>query len=229
MTTALDMISRSLRMLGVYAAGENPSAEESQDALAVLNALLAEVSNGAMVYAKTLDSIALTANQTSVTVGPSGATITARPVRVLSESYIDLSGASFPLSLLDLQQYNAIGVKADSGIPQGIYVQPDMPNITVTFWPIPSQAMTLRLWSDKMVTSFPALTTVMSLPPGYENALPSMLAVELSPEYEVPVPDAVEKAANRGRRVIKRTNVQIPKLTLDIPGMGGVVDWRSGV
>lgn len=216
-------------MLGVYATGENPSADESQDALAALNALLAEVSNGAMVYAKTLDVIALAASQTSVTVGPSGTTITARPVNVLPESYIVLSGVSYPLDVFTLQQYNSISVKATSGIPEGIYVQPDMPNITVTLWPVPSQAMTLNLWSDKQLASFPTLTTVVSLPPGYEAALPPMLAEEIAPEYELPVPDAVARLASRGRRVLKRTNLQIPSLSLDCPGIGRVADWRSGV
>lgn len=228
MATALDVIKRSLRMLGVYAIAEDLSAEEAQDALAVLNALLAEVGNGALVYAKTLDAIPLAANQPSVTVGPSGSTITARPVRVLSESYITLSGVSYPLKVFTLQEYNSVAVKADSGIPAGIWVQPAMPNITVTPWPIPSQAMTLNLWSDKVVTSFPALTTTVSLPPGYENALPAMLAIEIAAEYEVEPPASVVLAAQRGRRVIKRTNLQVPRLTIDLPGMAGVADWRSG-
>lgn len=216
--TALDIIKRALRMLGVLAQGEELSPEDAQDALSVLNALLAEISNGAMVYAKTLDAIALTAGQSSITVGPSGAIITDRPVRVLPESYIDLSGVSYPLSVLSLQQYNSIAVKADGGIPSGIWVQPNMPDITVTLWPVPSQAMTLRLWSDKVVTSFPGLTSIVSLPPGYENALPSMLAVELAAEYEVQPPGAVLQAAARGRRVIKRTNWQPPLQSFDVPG-----------
>lgn len=229
MTTALDLIKRSLRQLGVYSIGEDPSPEEANDALAVLNALLAEFGNGGLVYAKTLDSIALSANQASVTVGPSGSTITARPVNVLPESYIDLSGVSYPLSVLTLQEYNAIGVKADGGIPEGIWVQADMPNITVTFWPVPSQAMTLKLWSDKVVTTFPTLTTTVSLPPGYESGLPPMLAIELAPEYEVQPPAAVLASASRARRVLKRTNLQVPRMSLDVPGTcWGTGDWHSG-
>jgi hypothetical protein len=228
MTTALDLISRSLRMLGVYAAGENPSAEESQDSLSVLNALLAEASNGAMVSVKTLDTIALSANVSSITVGPSGTTITARPVNVLPDSYIDIAGTSYQLELFDLQNYSSIGNKGDIGIPQGIFVLPNMPNVSVTLWPVPSQAMTLNLWSDKLVASFPTLTTVMGLPPGYENALANMLAVEVAPEYEVQPPPAVLAAAARGRRVLKRSNVQVPKLALDVPGLNGVADWRAG-
>lgn len=228
MTTALDVIKRSLRMLGVYAIGEEPSASESQDALAALNALMGTFSNGGMVYAKTLDTIALAASVASITVGPSGGTVTPRPVRVLDESYIVLSDVSYPLSLLTLQQYNDIGVKGSEGIPVGLWVQPDMPDVTITFWPVPSQALTLKLWSDKLVASFPALTTTVTLPQGYEEALAYILAETLSPEYQVPVPREVKIGAGRSRRILKRTNLQVPKQRLDIPGMWAGGDYRDG-
>lgn len=213
-TTALDIIKRAMRLLGVYSAGEDMSPEESSDALDVLNALLAEFSNGSMVYAKTLDTIALAANQASVTVGPTGSTVTSRPVRVLPESYVVLSGVSYPLSVLTLQDYDSIGLKTMTGIPRNLWVQADMPNVTVTMWPVPSEAMSLNLWSAKQFASFPSLTTSVSLPPGYENALPNLLAVEMAPEYEVQPPGAVLQAAARGRRILKRTNLQVPTLSL---------------
>lgn len=226
--TALDLIKRAFRLLGVYSIGEEPSAEESQDALVTFNALMDSISNGGMVYEKTLDSIALTAATASYTVGPSGATVTTRPVRVLGESYILFNGVSYPLDLLSLQEYNDIGVKTSQGIPIGVWVQAAMPNITLTFWPVPDQAMTLKLWSDKQIVGTLALTTTLSLPPGYAD-LAYLLAVELAPEYEVAVPDPVAKGAARCRRILKRTNLQVPKLTLDVPGLYQSGDYRSGV
>lgn len=223
MATALDIIKRSLRMLQVYSIGEQPSAEESQDCLTALNELMGTLSNGAMIYVKTLDTINLVASDPSITVGPTGDTVTLRPVRVLDESYITLSGVSYPLKLLTLQEYNDIGVKATAGIPVGIWVQPDMPNITITFWPVPSQAMTLNLWSDKLLSSFPTLTTTVTLPPGYEEGLAYILAVTIAPEYEVTPSNEVKAGASRSRRILKRTNFQVPKLRLDVPGM-----WRGG-
>lgn len=41
MATALDLITRALRKLGVYAAGEDPDAEDAEDCLAALNDMLA--------------------------------------------------------------------------------------------------------------------------------------------------------------------------------------------
>jgi hypothetical protein len=221
LATALDIIKRSLRLLGVYALGEEPSASEAQDALTAMNALMGTLSNGAMIYAKTLDTIAIAAAQASVTVGPTGTTVTARPVRVLDESYTVIDGVSYPLDVVTLQEYNDISVKATGGIPVALWPQMDMPDVTLTFWPVPAVAMTLNLWSDKLLASFPALTTTVSLPPGYEDGLAFILAETLAPEYQVAVPPQVKIGAGRSRRILKRTNLQIPKQRLDVPGMWG--------
>lgn len=230
MATALDVIKRSMRMLGVYSIGEDPSPEESQDSLTALNAFLGTMANSPqLIYAKTLDTINLAATVASVTVGPSGGTITTRPVEVLPESYIVLGGVSYPLGVWTLQQYNDIAVKATQGIPAGIWPQMDMPNITLTLWPVPSEAMTLNLWSNKQVTTFPTLTTTVTLPPGYEDMLAYLLAEAMAPEFEVEVPAAVLRGAGRARRVLKRTNLQVPRLSMPAVVVGGgYVDYRDG-
>lgn len=212
MTTALDLIKRSMRMLGVYAIGEEPSAEEATDALGTLNATLGALSNTPVVYAKTLDSIAITAGQSSVTVGPSGTTVTDRPIAVSSDSYVVLDTTSWPLPVFTQHQYDGIPWKAQAGIPEGIWCLMDMPDITVTLWPVPSQAMTLKLWSVKLLASFPALTTVASLPPGFEDALAYLLAEALAPEYAVEVPAAVLRGVQRARNSL--TTFEPPMLTL---------------
>src|SRR5687768_10606508 len=102
-------------MLGVYAAGESLDASEAADGLAALNALVQSL-RGQMVYAKTLDSIALVAGTAAYTVGPSGGTVTTRPTQVLGESYILRGDVSHPLELVSLQQYNAIALKGVQGI-----------------------------------------------------------------------------------------------------------------
>lgn len=229
MTTSLDTIKRSLRMLGVYSTGEDPSAEESQEALAALNGMLALMSGTGLVYVKSLDTISLTANDTSITVGPSGETVTGRPVQVLGESYIDLGGVSYPLQVLTLDQYNAASVKATTGIPVGIWPQMDMPDITLTFWPVPSEAMTLNLWSNKVLTGDLDLTTILAFPPGYDDLLAYLLAESLAPEYEVEVPAAVMRGAGRARRIIKRLNFQVPLQRLPVEVCGPYyANWRSG-
>jgi len=229
MASALDLIKRSLRLLGVYSIGEEPSAEEARDALTALSALTDSLANsGLLIYAKTLDTIALTSGTATYTVGPSGATVTARPVDVLDASYISYQGVDYPLSVWTLDDYNSIAVKTVGGTPVGMYPQMDMPNITLSLWPVPSAAMTLKLWSNKALTTFPGLTTTVSLPLGYEQMLTFLLAESLAAEYQVPVPQAVMMEVARVRRNIKRTNVQVPRLQMPygIPS-NDFIDWRG--
>ena len=214
--TALTLIKRALRLLGVYAKGEDPDADESQDALSALNALMDSLSNDSLqVFARSVDAIALSAGTASVTVGPSGGTVTTRPVEVLDESYLRIGSTDYPLDLLTLDEWNAIGTKTLSGLPAALYVQPDMPDITVNIWPQPSEAATLYLWSRKQIRQFTSLTTELNLPPGYERMLAFMLAIDLAPEYDrEPSATVVRGAASAGRK-IKRTNLEVP--VLDMP------------
>lgn len=230
MATALDVIKRSMRLIGVYAIGEEPSADEAQDALTALNVLVGSLSNSSgLVHARTLDSIAIAAGATSVTVGPSGTFVTSRPVNVLDDSYVDIAGVSYPLTLLAQSEYSDIASKATQGIPSSLWVDAKMPNVTVTMYPVPDQALTLKLVSEKLISTFPALTTVVSLPDGYERMLAYLLAIEMAPEYEREPSATVVRIATAARRVIKRTNLEVPRLDMPygVPARRGSVDIRE--
>lgn len=228
--TALTIIKRALRLLGVYSAGEELSAEEAGDALSALNSMMDSLANDALqVYARSVDAIPLSVGQTSVTVGPSGAKLTDRPVKVLSETYLQIGNVSYPIDILTLESFNSIGIKPINGLTQAIYVQMGIPDATVYFWPQPSQACTLYLWSQKLIREFPALTTEVNLPPGYDRMLAFLLAEEIAPEYQVEPSPTVRQKAAASRRSIKRTNLEVPVLTMPngIPGGVSYKDIRS--
>lgn len=232
MTTAVDIIQRAMRLLGVYTVGDPISADEAQTGLQVLNSLVDSLANNSLlIYVKTLDSIPLTVNQASYEIGPSGADlVTTRPVEVMQSSTITYQGVDYPLTKWTLQDYNTISIKNIGGTPGVMYPQMGFPNITVFLWPVPGMSsMTLNLWSNKTVTSFPALTTTVSLPPGWEKMLTFLLAEDLSAEYQVPVPQEVAKQAATIRKNIKRTNKQVPLMAMPygIPANNTWVDWRS--
>ena len=218
MTTALDLIGRAMRLNGTHASGEAISGDESADALAALNDMVEAMSNeGLLIFVPTLNAIALSSGTAAYTVGPSGGTVTERPVKVLESSYIVYGGISYPLELLTITDYNDIPSKADTGsIPTHLYVLESMPNISVTAYPTPGATMTLNLWSNKVLQSFTSLTDVVALPPGYSRMLAYNLAIEIAPEYEVDPRPAVIQIANTSRRSLKRTNTKPPLLKLPI-------------
>ena len=212
MTTALDIIKTSLRLLGVYSKGEEADPDETSDGLAALNALMGSMSNTPLVYAKTLDSIALTAGVASITVGPGTTPGQLRPVRVLEDSYIQHGEMTYPLSVFTEQQYGDIALKNTQGIPEVIWPLMSMPDAQITFWPVPTSGLTLKLWSIKALSSFPTLTTEVSLPPGYEDLLPLELAKAISSEYQTALPRDAEERRRGLRRALKRTNLQVPQI-----------------
>jgi hypothetical protein len=215
--TALDMIKRAYRLIGVYSIGETPTADESVDGLSALNALVDSWANeGLMIYAPSLDSIALTANLAAYTLGTTGTVITDRPVDILDASYIEYQGVSFPVTVATLDQYTGVPFKGtQDGLPFLIWYQPDYPNGTLTVYPAPLSSCTLKLWSKKMITQFAALTTVLTLPLGYEDAMVYNLAARLAPENEMPVPNEVARSARNLKRTLKRTNTTVP--IMDLP------------
>jgi len=230
----IDIISRAMRLLGVYSIGEVPSADESASGLAALNSMLESWSTqNLFIYAQSTNQIPLTAGVASYIVGPSitSAFITTRPVEILDSSYIDISGVSYALTVLPLENYNDIALKAGvSGIPSVLYALMTMPDITLTLWPVPSQTMTLNLVSNKLITSFTTIADVVLLPPGYDRALVYSLAEELAPEYQMAIsPDLARKAAH-ARKVVKRVNTQVPfmKMPYGIPDGRGFQNYRLG-
>jgi hypothetical protein len=230
MTTAIDIIKRGMRLIGVLSIGETPSDEESQDCLEALNALMGSLANSPlMIFARTNEALPLAANTASYTVGPSGGLVTVRPVDVLESSNIIYQGVTYPLVKWTLPDYQQITVTTSGGIPTGFYAQMDMPNITLTFWPVPSEAMVFNMWSDKQITEFSSLTQQLVMPPGYDRALALMLAVEIAPEFEVePSPNLLRLCA-QARKMVKRTNTEVPRLQMPygIPDNNTYMDWRS--
>lgn len=231
MTTALDIIKRAMRLNGTYASGETVSADESADGLTALNSMVESMANeGLLIYTQTLNAITLSSGTAAYTVGPSGGTVTARPVKVLESSYIVYGGISYPLEILTINDYNDIPQKTGNGsVPSYLYVLPSMPDITVTAYPTPGATMTLNLWSNKVLQSFTSLTDVVSLPPGYDRMLAYNLAVELAPEYKINANPSVLSIAVHSRRVLKRTNTKPPLLRLPATLAGSVrSDIRAG-
>ncbi|MDR7094152.1 hypothetical protein [Hydrogenophaga laconesensis] len=231
MTTALDIIKRAMRQLGVLPEGETPSAQQSADGLSVLNQLMASLGNASqMIYAQSLDQIPLVTNQAAYTIGPTGSFVTQRPVKILASSFLTYQGVSYPLVAWNLSDYNQITVKTIGGIPTGFWALMDFPDITVTFWPLPSQSpMVFNMWSLKQITEFTSLTQQLDMPPGYDRALSLLLGIDLAPEFLVEPTPTLLRNASQARKLLKRTNAQIPRLVMPygIPDNSTYLDWRS--
>ena len=140
MATAGDQINRALRLLGVLAEGETPSAETSQDALMALNQMIDSWNTERLSVFSTQDQEFLWppgVPYMTRSLGPSGDFIGNRPVQVDDSTYFldPQTNVSFGIKIINQQQYDGIAVKTvTSTYPQVMWINMEFPNISMTIY-----------------------------------------------------------------------------------------------
>jgi len=216
---ASDIITRSMRLLQALGGTEVPKADEANDALTALNALLDSWSlEGLMTYETLERSFSLQVAKNSYTIGPSGADITAtRPLDIVQAYVQDASSNNFPMRIIPMDKWNLIGnrgVGITSQIPDTLFYDPQFPNGVINVFPTPLLTYTLFYDSALNQVTFAALTTNLSMPPGYERAFVYNLAVEISSMFGIPIPAAqpgqknVAQLAAESLANVKRANIK---------------------
>jgi hypothetical protein len=286
-TSALDLITGALRNIKVLAAGETPNAQDSADALQVLNDLLESWSiDHLTIYSQVENILTFTAGQYQYTIGnptggtftgtlvsgsptisgvtvpsnlvvggaltdvqaaiPSGATVLAfnagagtvtmsanalftvssaetityttpgnfaipRPLRI-TNGFTRITtaggGLDYPIDFEGgRDKYNAIGLKSvQAPWPIVGWYNPTFPLGNVYFYPNPSGAGQLHLFTDTILSDFTTLTQSINLPQGYARAIKKNLALELAPEYGKSAGALLVKQAAESLAMIRALN-----------------------
>ena len=207
--TAGDQINRALRLLGVLAEGETPSASVSQDALMALDQMIDSWNTERLSVFSTQDQVFVwPAGEISRTLGPTGDFVGNRPI-LLDDStyYVGNNGVSYGIKFINQQQYDGIAVKTvTSTFPQVIFVNNTFPNIEMFVYPKPTQALTWHFISVEELTQPATLATKLTFPPGYLRAFTYNLAMEIAPEFGVEPSPQVQRIAMTSKRNLKRIN-----------------------
>jgi hypothetical protein len=230
---ALDLITSSMRLAGIIATGETPTADEASDALDVLNDMLdAWAVENLMLFRSVNSAFNLIAAQQNYTIGAGGNFNTTRPVGI-DGAYVTYAGLDFPLRLLTTEQWDAIALKSmQAPLPVALYYDPAMPLGTVSIWPIPSQNLPITLSVGMQFTQPASLATTLIYPPGYAKAVRYNLAVELAAEFGMPADAVIVTIARDLLGKLKVRNRQQPVALLDPllanSGSYGLADFLSG-
>lgn len=212
MSTARDLISGSLRLIGVLASGETPSDAEAEDALSSLNGMLDRWSaNGLTIFNKAIEKFLLIPGQRDYTIGVGGDFDTSRPTKI-QDAGLEIESFTptkeLPVNIVTLDQWANLIVKdIQSTIPVAIYPNDGFPFTTISVWPVPSAANKLVLYSLKPLSSLD-LTTDILLPPGYADAIKYNMAVRLAPEYGKTLSQDVKDDARDALADVKRSNIE---------------------
>ncbi len=210
MASAGDIINGSLRLIGVLAEGETPSAETAQDALSAMNEMIASWNTERLAVFSTIDQVvAWPPGARFQSFGPTGNIVGSRPVAIDDSTYFrdPASGISYGLKLINQQQYNGIAVKTvTSTYPQVLWVNMTYPDIEMYVYPVPTKVLEFHIVSVQELSQPANLATDLAFPPGYLRCFRYNLACELAPEFGVEPSRQVQRIAMTSKRNLKRIN-----------------------
>jgi hypothetical protein len=208
--TANDQINGALRLIGMLAEGETPSAATSQDALSAMNQMIDSWSTERLSVFSTQDQVfSWTPGLIHRTLGPTGDFVGNRPILLDDSTYFrdPASGISFGIKIINQQQYDGIAVKTvTSTYPQVMWINMDYPNIDMYLYPVPTKVLEWHFISVTELIEPASLSTVMAFPPGYLRAFRYNLACEIAAEFGVEAPPSVARIAMASKRTLKRIN-----------------------
>lgn len=233
--TGLDLITSSMRLIGVLASGENPSSAEANDALEILQDLIdqwqAERLNVFTIQRIAVDvngnPLALIPGQQAYTVGTNGSFNIPRPARIDRVGIINLANPIQPLELaievLDDAGWQAIPVKnIQSALPLKVWNDKGFPFMTLYYWAVPNVVVQTALYVWGLLSTFNDLNiTELEFPPAYAKALRFNLAIDLAPEFGRDVPQIVAATAIQAKAIVKSMNSTTPIMGVDEALRGG--------
>lgn len=238
--TVSDLLTLSLKRIGVVARGNVPDADNLVDALATFNDFVDGCAvDNLLIWSETRTEFDIVASTQDYLVGTGQAVDVARPVFVRQIGdvsplrFIDNTASvplELPLALLTDQAWRALPQKTlTSERPWAAYYNPTFPYGTVSLYPVPTGSdLTGVLYAPTAMTEF-ALTDTVLLPPGYRRFLRDAIAVELCPMFDVVASTELKASAVEAKANVQRANMRLSDLPIDAmwAGVGRRYDIRS--
>jgi len=210
MASALDQITGALRLIGQLAEGETASSETANDSLTAMNQMIDSWNTERLSVFSTQDQVfTWPSNEATRTLGPTGDFVGNRPIQVDDSTYFRDTGTgiSYGVKIINEQQYNGIAVKdVTSTFPQVLWVNYDFENISMSVFPVPTQALEWHIVSVAELSQPATLATALAFPPGYLRAFRYNLACEIAAEFGVEPSPQVMRIAMTSKRNLKRIN-----------------------
>lgn len=147
--TATDAVTHALREIKVLASGEEPTAEELEDGLFILNSMLKSwQAEGVNLWREDDRSITITAATASVTL--------ADDIRQVFSARFIGSDYERVLGQWEREDYLSLPVKDTVGDPTIFYVSRQKDALVAYFWPVPSADSTVKLDCERIVDTVEA-------------------------------------------------------------------------
>ena len=188
MTTALQLITRAFQEAGIVYKQESLDADESSDALSILNDMLQQwVLFGFNSVVSTRESFAST-GAANYTIGVGGDFNTSKPL-VIKNIFTRSGSVDYPAYPMDDDAFIGIGTKNTQGTPD--------------YYNYADNYHTIYIYSEKPITAISSLSSTVTLPVGWEGAIPPNLGMKLCSSFGQPASAELVNNAKMSLAAIK--------------------------
>ncbi len=226
--TALSLINAAAQEIGALASGEQLSSDDQAWVLQKLQRVIDTYNaKRTMVYANLFSAFTLTANLAPQTIGPTGTfVLNQRPVEIPSIGLVLNPGVNqveIPLNKRDKDWWAAQLVKnVTSSVPTDFYYEPDWPNGSIYFWPVPNHVNGVLIQTRGVIGQMPTAAATFTMPPGYWDCIAYTLAIALCPSFERQASPELVGLQKDALRAVQSNNIFSPKADTGDAGMPGV-------
>lgn len=184
-----DLVVSSLTEIGAADLGQNVAPQDSQWGLECLQRRIDLINaQRKLIYAETFPTFPLVLNTQPITIGPGGQfNLPVAPVRIKDWSLI-LNGTNpaveIPGMVLTESEWATVGIKnLGSTLATHLYYERQFPLGSLYFWPVPSQANSVRLRIWNALPQALSVLTQLAMPPAYWMYLVCCVASDLAPSF----------------------------------------------
>ncbi len=199
-----EVIKGAMRMAAGLGDWEAPQPSQVTTAAFLLNSIIKSYHNiGMPVWTHVKISIPAISfdSEGKVTIGPAGTFPTAKPLKV-SQVILNYDGSSRPLELLDKQSFNLYNnPETTDGTPVAAHFQPLRDTSVLYIWPVPDQDVilgaTVDIYHQVSLQDVDIASDELDFPVEWLRLLRYELAVDLAPEYGLPMAERAMLVAER--------------------------------
>lgn len=186
------LITTSLRKLGVLPSGGTPSASQISEATDSLQALIkAYQADGMPLWKISSQAFTVVSGTSSYTVGPSQTINCPKPVRIIQARSTVFGGTNSPMTVYNRYDFNDLPQGATyTGTPINFYYQPLRTTGVIKIWPSPNESTTSITFDyTSPYEDMDASANDFDFPSEWMIVLIYALAWSLAPEYGIPIQD----------------------------------------
>lgn len=212
LNTADALIRKALRDAGRLQVGDDPPPETFADCLSRLGDIINTLqTRGLKLWLNSVRTLTPVAGTAAYTLGPSGTTVTIKPLRVIGGWFVESGGARRSLTPLSWQEYRSLGNLTSSGAVNSYFVDKQQLNLVVRLWQVPDATAatgTVELLCQEQATAPLELTSVVAFPVEWYLALRWMLADDLATGQPALIMERCERKANQYREQLEDWDVE---------------------